>query len=135
MDFLDNENSNNNNANNNANSAPARTGGSSGAEAMAIINDYRAQNGLPAFSWYGEGVASIRASEIVSNFSHSSASGQDCYGENIAMEPTGSAGNAVRMWINSPGHNANLLDRVCTRGSVAVVYANGYYWWSMNIWR
>ena len=123
--------------NNSANSAPAPavTSGGSGAEAMSYINDFRAQYGLPPFSWYGEGVANIRAGEIVSNFSHNSASGQDCYGENICMEATGTARNAVNMWINSPGHRANLLDPVCTRGAVGVVKSGGWYYWSMNIWR
>lgn len=132
-----NKNNNNNNTNNNntANSGQVYSGGGSGAEAMALINDFRAQHGLPPFSWYGEGVASIRASEIASNFSHSSASGQDSYGENIAMANTGSASYAVNMWINSPGHRANLLDPVCTKGAVAVVRNGGWYYWSMNIWR
>lgn len=128
-----NTNKNNNNTNNN--SAQVYSGGGSGAEAMALINDFRSQHGLPPFSWYGEGVASIRASEIASNFSHSSASGQDSYGENIAMANTGSASYAVNMWINSPGHRANLLDPVCTKGAVAVVRSGGWYYWSMNIWR
>lgn len=132
-----NNSSNNNSSNSNSNSTPApvATGGGSGAEAMALINNYRAQYGLPPFAWYGEGVASIRAREIISNFSHNSASGQDCYGENICMEPTGTARKAVDLWINSPGHRANLLDKVCTKGAVAVAFDGEYYWWSMNIWK
>jgi|GEM_PF-4961215 len=130
-----NKNSSNSNSNSNSTPAPVATGGGSGAEAMALINNYRAQYGLPPFAWYGEGVASIRAREIISNFSHNSASGQDCYGENICMEPTGTARKAVDLWINSPGHRANLLDKVCTKGAVAVAFDGEYYWWSMNIWK
>lgn len=126
---------NNNTGSTNSTPAPAASGGGSGAEAMALINDFRAQNGLPPFAWYGEGVAGIRAREIASYFSHSSASGQDSYGENICMEPTGTARKAVDLWINSPGHRANLLDRVCTKGAVAAYFDGEYYWWSMNIWK
>jgi len=129
------KNNNSSNSNSNSNSTPVVTGGGTGAEAMALINNYRAQYGLPPFAWYGEGVASIRAREIISNFSHNSASGQDCYGENICMEPTGTARKAVDLWINSPGHRANLLDKVCTKGAVAVAFDGEYYWWSMNIWK
>ncbi len=110
-------------------------GGASGSDALSLINSYRASNGLPPLSWGDGGAASIRASELISNFSHGSASGQNCYGENICMEATGTAGNAVNQWINSPPHRANLLDPVCTKCAVAVAKSGGWYYWVMMLWK
>ena len=118
-----------------SNNTTVTGGGGSGADALALVNEYRAQYGLPPFSWGDGNVAAVRAREIVTNFSHYSASGQQCYGENICMAPNGTARQAVNQWIESPPHRQNLLDPVCTRCAIAVVESGGYWWWSMNMWK
>lgn len=41
--------------------------------------------------------------------------------ENLARARTSSPRTVVRMWMNSPGHRANLLNRRCTQAGVAHV--------------
>jgi uncharacterized protein YkwD len=49
--------------------------------------------------------------------------------ENIAMGQ-GSAGEAIRSWMNSSGHRANILGSGYTRIGVAVAYSsNGTPYW------
>ena len=103
-------------------------------QAFVLINNYRVQNGVPELTWSNSdaAVASVRANELVSNFSHSSASGTKTHGENIAKTSTSSAQNVVDLWIASPGHRANILRTSFTTAGLAVVYSNGTYYWSNN---
>ena len=103
-------------------------------QAFVLINNYRTQNGVPELTWSNSdaAVASVRANELVSNFSHSSASGTKTHGENIAKTSTSSAQNVVDLWIASPGHRANILRTSFTTAGLAVVYSNGTYYWSNN---
>ena len=103
-------------------------------QAFVLINNYRTQNGVPELTWSNSDatVASVRANELVSNFSHSSASGTKTHGENIAKTSTSSAQNVVDLWIASPGHRANILRTSFTTAGLAVVYSNGTYYWSNN---
>ena len=57
-------------------------------------------------------VAELRLKELYTDFSHySTGSYNEHLAENIAMS-TGFLSNsdALSMWQNSPGHNANMLD-------------------------
>lgn len=80
-------------------------------DAFNQINAQRTANGLSALTW-DDGLASkanTRAAEIVSNFSHSSASGSNSgLGENCAKGDTTASG-VVSGWMNSSGHRSNIL--------------------------
>lgn len=84
--------------------------------------------------------ADVRAQEIVSNFSHTRPDGSKCFtamdeagysywaaGENIAYG-TSSAEYVVNMWMNSPGHKANILSSDFTQLGVG---KSGVYWVQM----
>lgn len=99
-------------------------------DAFNQINAQRTANGLSALTW-DDGLASkanTRAAEIVSNFSHSSASGSNSgLGENCAKGDTTASG-VVNGWMNSSGHRANILHGY---GKTALsCYTNGgtTYW-------
>ena len=92
---------------------------SAGDYIMNAINDYRGTQGLSAVKTDLNtcSFAKIRALEISTNFSHSGFesrigthtlpySGYHFVTENIAM--TSNYKNVVSMWINSPGHAANM---------------------------
>ena len=96
---------------------------------LTLINDYRAQNGLSALqtSVSLNRAASWLAVDMATNayFSHTDSAGRglgtrltDCddvwnsAGENIAAGTRPLTPSAiVRMWIKSPPHRENLLDR------------------------
>lgn len=95
------------------------------------INSFRSSMGMSPVSENTEtcAFASTRASEIVSNFSHDGFTSRvnsnslpypaySSVAENIAMNSD--ANQVVPGWINSPGHNENLLKDVpygCVRNS------------------
>lgn len=86
---------------------------------MSEINKYRSSNGLSHVQTSDEtcSFAATRASEIVANFSHDGFQSRidsktlpyaswSSVTENIAM--TSKYTEVVSMWINSPGHAANM---------------------------
>ncbi len=103
-------------------------------EAMGIVNTRRAERGLPALAWSEdlERCALIRASEIVSTWSHTRPDGSDwwtvnselMYGENIAKNFKDASG-VVEGWLNSPGHAANIFDENFVTCSIAIYEAGG----------
>jgi uncharacterized protein YkwD len=48
-----------------------------------------------------------------------------CAGENLAEAPSLRAGDAVRMWLASPKHRANMLSTAFTRMGVELAAGNG----------
>jgi len=92
------------------------------------LNQYRLSKGLNAFEFTDDlnGVAELRLKELYTNFSHYSAGNYNEHlAENIAMS-TGFLSNsdALLMWQNSPGHNANMLDSSYKYTGYAI--GNGY---------
>ncbi len=104
-------------------------------EAFDLINEYRVSNGVAALAWSEADakVATIRAEEIASDFSHSSVSGaNEGYGENIAVTYGGTASEVVNAWIGSAGHRANILRKSYASAGLAVYKVGGAYYWSNN---
>lgn len=98
---------------------------------MAVIsqtNAQRARYGLPPLAVDSQlmGSASRHAQWMASNRNLAHGHG---VAENIAMGQ-GSAGEAMRSWMNSSGHRANILGSGYTRIGVAVAYSsNGTPYW------
>lgn len=102
--------------------------------AFDLINAERAARGLQAFAWDGnlELCAQIRATEIVSSFSHTRPNNTLYYtvnsdlmwAENLA-KGYADAASLVSGWMNSPTHAANILDGELTTCSIAVYEADG----------
>lgn len=95
------------------------TSATTGGLFMEAINNYRRSQGLSDIrnDSYTCRFASTRASEITSSFSHDGFNNRvggrtlpyptyRAVVENLAQ--TSDAGSAVNLWINSPGHAANL---------------------------
>jgi len=84
------------------------------ANYAVLFNEYRQSKGLQPLEFNDDlnRVATLRLAEIKDDFSHNSIGQYNRnLAENIAMS-TGflSDSGALRMWQNSPGHNANMLD-------------------------
>lgn len=102
--------------------------------AFDLVNAERAARGLPAFAWDGnlELCAQIRATEIVSSFSHTRPNNTLYYtvnsdlmwAENLA-KGYADASSLVAGWMNSPTHAANILDGELATCSIAVYESNG----------
>lgn len=95
---------------------------------VSQTNAQRARNGLPPLVVDSQLMQSARshAQWMASNRNLSHGHG---VAENIAMGQP-SAGEAVRSWMNSSGHRANLLGSGYTRIGVAVAYSsNGTPYW------
>lgn len=102
--------------------------------AFDLVNAERASRGLPALIWDGnlELCAQIRATEIVSSFSHTRPNNTDYYtvnsdlmwAENLA-KGYADASSLVAGWMNSPTHAANILDGELATCSIAVYEAGG----------
>lgn len=80
-----------------------------------IFNNYRVDNGLNKliFSDDLNRIAQLRLEELYSDYSHNSAGNYNKHlAENIAWISFGGLSNedALDMWRNSPGHNANMLN-------------------------
>lgn len=111
-------------------------------ELIRLINDYRAENGLPRLTRNEKlmEAADVRAEEVAVDFSHVRPNGEylgildeefdtthlSAHYENIAGTP--SAQTAFEAWKKSPGHNSTMLtpDAVTEIG-VGVTYSNGGY--------
>lgn len=118
---------------------------------LALINNYRAQNGLGTLSLNTE---LTNASDWMSNdmavnnyFSHTDSLGRDPFqrmadfgysyntwkGENLAAGADTAQG-AFDLWKNSPGHNANMLNANFKVIGIGRVYGAGstYGWYWTN---
>lgn len=115
---------------------------------LTLVNQIRSQYGLNPLTWDSEleKTAALRAAECSVSFSHTRPNGEPCYtaypsglylaGENIAAgTATDTAEEVVNLWMNSPGHRANILNPNYTTMSVGMVYVSGTrygYYWSQN---
>lgn len=109
-------------------------------QVAALVNAERAKAGLSALALDKElsANATVRAEEIVNNFSHTRPNGASFSsaitisyrraGENIAYGyPTAEA--VMDGWMNSSGHRANILQSSFTKIGVGVVQrGNTLYW-------
>ena len=110
-------------------------------EVFQLINEQRKANGLEAFVIDEEvqTVARIKAQDMVDNqyFSHTSPTygspfemlnsfkiSYQTAGENIAGNTSNAA--AVKAWMNSPGHKANILNNSFNKTGVGVVSGSKY---------
>lgn len=110
-------------------------------EVFDLINKQRTNNGLPALQNDSEvqRIARIKAQDMVDNnyFSHNSPTyGSPFYmlksfkvsyktaGENIAANSSNSS--AVRAWMNSSGHKANILNSSFNYTGIGVVSSPRY---------
>lgn len=106
-------------------------------QVVDLVNAERAKAGLNPLSIMPEAAASaqIRASEIISSFSHTRPNGTSCFtaldeqgakyntcGENIAAGQATPA-DVMNSWMNSPGHKANILNPNFTK--IGVGFAKG----------
>lgn len=102
------------------------------------LNAYRGQNGLPALERADEIlqlIGDVRANEIAYLFSHTRPNGEEVLdsfwqlgacGENIAQGYP-SAESVMTGWMNSPGHNQNMLSEYPSSVAIGVfAEANGY---------
>lgn len=107
--------------------AVAGVGGADGS-VISQTNAARARHGLPPLAVDSQLMNSARnhAQWMASNRNLSHGRG---VAENIAMGQP-SASEAVRSWMNSSGHRANMLGSSHTRIGVAVAYSsNGTPYW------
>ncbi len=122
---------------------PASNSGASDEEVelLKLINQQRANNGLPELKFDSElqRVAKIKAQDLVDNqyFSHNSPTYGSPFdmmkafgitykaaGENIAGNPT--LKGAVNAWMNSEGHKANILSNAYNYTGIGVVESPKY---------
>lgn len=122
------------------------------AEVVRLVNEERAKEGLAPLGTFDTltQAAAIRAPELVELFSHTRPNGSTCFtaldetgarrgahtcGENIAAgSPT--AAEVVDLWMNSPGHRANILNPDFTHIGVGYFNAPGgyhHYWVQMFV--
>lgn len=115
---------------------------------LTLVNQIRSQYGLNTLTWDSEleKTAALRAAECSVSFSHTRPNGTSCFtaypsglflgGENIAAgTATDTAEEVVNLWMNSPGHRANILNPDYTTMAVGLVYVGGTrygYYWSQN---
>lgn len=107
-------------------------------EVIALVNEYRAENGLNALTESAQltQAACVRASEIVEKFSHTRPNGEMWHtvstlasGENIAMGYAQSE-SVMAAWMNSEGHRANILREGFKTIGVCAYSVNGTVYWA-----
>lgn len=114
------------------------------AQVLQLVNQERAKNGQSALTMSAGAsqAAQVRATEIVSSFSHTRPNGTSCFtaldqakvsystaGENIAYGYPDAA-SVMNGWMNSPGHRANILNSSFRQLGVGVYRAsNGTFYW------
>lgn len=106
-------------------------------EVLDVVNKERVNNKLPVLSWGEtcEAAASLRAEEIINEYSHTRPSGTQwstacpipsaggVSGENLAIGNAAvSPATVVALWMNSPEHRANILNGDFTKLSVGFVF-------------
>ena len=115
-------------------------------QVLQLVNAERAKNGLGALTMNTNAgkAAQVRATEIVTQFSHTRPNGQDPFsalkqfgvsystaGENIAYGYP-DAQSVMNAWMNSPGHRANILNGSFKQMGVGVYQAKGTYYWTQE---
>ena len=127
--------------NSGSNSSNSGTMNSDEQEVFNLINKQRTANGLPALKLDNElqRVAKIKAQDMVNNnyFSHNSPTYGSPFdmlqsfkvayktaGENIAGNSSNSG--AVKAWMNSSGHKANILNKSFNYTGIGVVNSPKY---------
>ncbi len=89
-------------------------------EMLELLNEWRAENGIPALQDGNDGTARTRALECAYYYSHTRPNGDRCFSafetdagfamaENIAAGYSGPK-DVTNGWINSSGHNKNMLN-------------------------
>lgn len=122
----------------------ADTEGSLENDVIVLVNKERKAAGKEALQSDDvlNEAAAIRAKEIAEEFSHtrpdgsksSSVLGDYDYsymivGENIAYTYSDSTDEVMKMWMNSTGHKANILNDKMTKIGVGVYKSGGRYYW------
>ena len=116
-----------------------------GKQALALTNNFRAQNGRGALKWnqYISNLAKIHSQDMGTGqvpFGHAGFNCRvSCFnrtarasGENVFQTSNATRDNiaqkAVTAWINSPGHRANLLGNFSTCGIGVYRTVNGVWY-------
>jgi uncharacterized protein YkwD len=116
-------------------------------EVFRLTNHERDRAGLPLFRSNAPLTlaAEVRANEIIRHFSHTRPDGRDCFtafdesdvdyrtaGENLAAGQRTPA-DAVRGWMNSPGHRENIMNRSFGQLGIGVAMDNtGRLYWTQT---
>lgn len=123
--------------------APTDNNAAYASEIIRLVNAERVNNGLAplAESATLNTLASVRANELITLFSHTRPNGGNlssifaeysvgwwAIGENIAMGQT-TPQVVMTDWMNSQGHRENILSSDFTSIGVGVVKHNGTYYW------
>ena len=118
------------------------------AEVIRLVNEERAEYGLPALTTTDAltAAAAKRAEEISGDYGHDRPDGSSCFtvlpefgiryetaGENIAAGQKTPA-QVVRAWMNSEGHRNNILNPDFTQIGVGYTYTGrGYrHFWAQT---
>lgn len=107
-----------------------------------LINQQRVAQGLSEFVWSDAltSAAQVRASEIVTTFSHTRPDGSAFwtvdsnvqYGENLAKLYQ-SADSVYTAWMNSPTHAANIMDEKFKTIGIAICQTgDGDWYWAQE---
>lgn len=94
------------------------------------INAGREAEGLSALAWNDSlaAQAQTRAEEIVSDFSHSSASGSNASGEIIQKSSSGEVSTWYTNFYNSTGHRDSMMASIYTQAGAAVCKSGNHYY-------
>lgn len=112
-------------------------------DVLDIVNKYRTQAGLSKLTMDKSLMtcALQRAIESSVYFSHTRPNGSDCYsvneskmsGENLTTGTIVSTGAAaMKLWMNSPSHKANILRDGFKSIGIGCVYVNGAWFWTQS---
>lgn len=108
---------------------------------LEIVNKERAKNGAGELKFDDSllSASNVRAEEISRIFSHTRPDGSSCFtiytgswsmkGENIAMTPTLDPVMVMDLWMNSPGHRANILNSDYEEFGIGIYEKNGYFYY------
>lgn len=110
--------------------------------ALEATNAQRAAYGLPALVWDEElaVAAQVRATEIVTLFSHTRPNGADywtvnsliVWAENLA-KGYNTSDSVVTAWVNSPTHRLNLMDGGFVTCGIAIYEgSDGTLYWAQE---
>lgn len=110
--------------------------------AFDLVNARRQEAGLSSLTWNSglEQAAAIRAIEASQLFSHTRPDGSDwwtvnsdlMYGENLAKGYS-TADTAVKAWMDSPTHKANILDGEFKSIAITIhINDNGQWFWAQE---
>lgn len=111
---------------------------------VQLVNEHRASQGCDALSWREDvaAVAAAHSQDMITRgyFAHTNPDGQDPgarlsaagitntgWGENLARGTTDAA-TVLDLWLNSPGHRANIEQCAFTQHGVGLV---GDHWTHM----